>query len=262
MKKLTLSNITTSAAAKIKSGTFQHVMDSYEEGFESVINSLIGESLDTSKYYILSGCVNSGSGNNYIISAGVVYHAGSGDFYIVPSATVTRTGSNVIALVITSAYRTGTNFDPVTFTDGSTHNMHRDDTAIWTDTATLGANDFVNMIRLVGSTTPTLTANYSAGAVTPKFVKYGNVVSMKGIITMGASSATGQTITTLNSDYWPTSARVITTLLNDGGGNFRLAGITITTAGVVTLTWCNSAATVSGTTSGFNIYLDGLNYCI
>ena len=121
MKKLDVSSITDSARFPIKSGTLNFLQQAYGEAIEGIIISLIGTTYSPSTMYVLSGCVNTGSGTNYIISGGYVFF--NGEIYSVPSASFSTTGTDVPVFVLVNTSFT-INADPVTFTDSSVKNVH------------------------------------------------------------------------------------------------------------------------------------------
>ena len=121
MKKLDVSSITDSARFPIKSGTLAFLQQAYGEALEGIIISLIGPTYSPSTMYVLSGCVNTGSGSNYTISGGYVFF--NGEIYSVPSAGFSTTGTDVHVFVLYVGQFT-VNADPVTFTDSSVKNVH------------------------------------------------------------------------------------------------------------------------------------------
>lgn len=121
MKKLILSGVSDSAQMPVKKGTLQFLQDANYEAFQATILGLIGATYDASAVYVIFGCVNSGSGNVYNISAGAVFYAG--EIYLVDAAPFTASGSYVAVFSLaTTQYMT--NADPVTFSDSTSHNIH------------------------------------------------------------------------------------------------------------------------------------------
>jgi hypothetical protein len=121
MKKLDLSSVSISNEFPVKEGTLDFLQLAYQEAITAIGNNLIGNKSMANVGYILYGCVNTGSGLNYIISAGAIYY--NGEVYLVPATTFTASSGNVaIANVGISQYTT--NADPVTFTDGVSRNVH------------------------------------------------------------------------------------------------------------------------------------------
>lgn len=121
MKILDVTPISTSAQMPIKKGTLQFLQDAYKECIDAILRGTIGSAYSASTYYILHGCVNSGAGTNYVISAGAIYY--NGEIYLVDSATFSTSGGlNPIMTITTTQYTT--NADPVTFTNGSSNNVH------------------------------------------------------------------------------------------------------------------------------------------
>lgn len=123
MRNLKTSDITTSVGMPIKSGSLLHVQNAYKEAIDSAVRSIVFGSLyDPNRGYILHGCVNSGSGTSFNISAGAVFIGG--EVYQVDAATFTASSPNVAVGVITTTFFSGTNADPVTFTDNTPRSVH------------------------------------------------------------------------------------------------------------------------------------------
>lgn len=121
MRKLKTSDITNTVALPIKAGTLVHLQLAYQEAITALANSIIGRLPDSSNAYILYGCKNTGTGLNYIISAGAIYY--NGEVYLVDAITFTATSGQVAVFnIVTTQYMT--NADPVTFTDGVARNVH------------------------------------------------------------------------------------------------------------------------------------------
>jgi len=148
MRKLKTSDITTSVAMPIKSGTLEHLQFAYQEAFSSIAKSIIyGTLYDAAVGYILHGCINSGTGSNYIISPGAIFF--NGEIYQVPAATFTISGSNVAVGTITTTQFSAGNADPVNFTDGNAYYVH-DIRQIVFDAGLSGSGD-VNFVSCVDS---------------------------------------------------------------------------------------------------------------
>ena len=74
MRKINTSNVNNTVGMPIKSGSIDHLQLAYQEALTALANSIIGRLPDTSNCYVLYGCVNTGSGLNFIISAGAIYY--------------------------------------------------------------------------------------------------------------------------------------------------------------------------------------------
>lgn len=121
MRRLITTDISDTAQMPIKKGTLEFLQDAHKETLASTIQWLIGTSYDPTKVYILYGCVNSGSGSNYIMSAGAIFLGG--EIYQVDAASFSTSGSNVAGWVLAITNFT-TDADPVTFTDTNSYNVH------------------------------------------------------------------------------------------------------------------------------------------
>jgi len=142
MKILDVSSITDSARMPIKSGTLVFLQQAYSEALAGIIISLIGPTYSATTMYVLSGCINTGSGSNYIISGGYVFL--NGEIFSVPGASFSTTGTDVPVFVGYVGQYT-INADPVTFTDSSVKNVHN-----------------IRQVLVQAGTTGTGLADYSA----------------------------------------------------------------------------------------------------
>lgn len=218
MKKLDLSAVTVSNQFPLKEGTLDFLQLAYQEGITAIVNNLIGGISDSTRGYILWGCQNTGSGLNYIISAGGVYY--NGEVLLVDTTTFTASSGNVaIATIGISQYTT--NADPVTFTDGVSRNVHNIRKIIFSDGASgSGLFDFGSLIQssigLKNDQQATLPATYTvtfeqnrsvfftaatvSTAITFDFTNAvpGNVVRMKWTygsgVSLSVTTPTGSTI--------------------------------------------------------------------
>jgi hypothetical protein len=120
MKILNISDISSSNAMPIKSGTLQFLQDAHKETIAGLVTNILPNPI-TGTIYILSGCVNSGTGSVYNISAGVIYY--NGEIFNFDGISFTLTGlEKAYARIQTTQYIT--NADPVQFTDGVNRNVH------------------------------------------------------------------------------------------------------------------------------------------
>lgn len=259
MKKVNTVNVAPGAAMKFKNGTFDHINSSILEVAKVLSIKSIGESYSNAgTCYVLYGLINSGSGLNYVISAGAVFLGG--EIFLVPAQSITVTGGQSPAITQSSVYTTATNADPVSFTDGSTHNIHEDRICTFTAVTTSGSYlEFANLIRVNYSKALTLTANYSTGlSSTPTLIRNGSVVQGKGIIACGASAATTQVITTVDVEFRPSVNRMFPCVITDNGGNFKYANVILLTNGQLSINQVFSVSSING----YYLCLDNLSYYI
>ncbi|HWB91963.1 MAG TPA: hypothetical protein VG605_08930 [Puia sp.] len=123
MRKLDTSAISSSIGLPVKSGTLQHIQLAYQEALGEIAKAITGSAYDPTKAYILNGCVNSGSGSNYSISAGSIFF--NGEVYLVDAASFSISGSNVAVGAFATTFFAAANADPVQFTDGITRTIHQ-----------------------------------------------------------------------------------------------------------------------------------------
>lgn len=121
MKRLSTTPISDTAQMPIKKGTLEFLQDAYKECTDSLVKAIVGNSYDPSKAYVLYGCVDSGTGDNHIITAGAIFF--NGEVYLVDATTFTTTSPNVPVLTIATT-QFYTDADPVIFTDTTSHNVH------------------------------------------------------------------------------------------------------------------------------------------
>jgi hypothetical protein len=142
MRKLSTSSVTNTTAMPIKAGTLEHLQLAYQEVANALARNAIGRPTDTTRAYILFGCINSGTAGSMNVSAGAVYYAG--EIYLVDAFTLTVTQAAVAAIATTFF---GTNADPVTFTDGVARNVHEIRKITFSNAASgSGLFDFNNMV--------------------------------------------------------------------------------------------------------------------
>lgn len=121
MKKLDVSSITDTSQFPLKQGTLQFLQDANAEVLANILIGLIGPGYNPATIYVLNGCVNSGTGTVYIITAGAVFY--NGEVFLVAATSFTVSGGNVpIFTQVTSQYTV--HADPVTFTDAVVRNVH------------------------------------------------------------------------------------------------------------------------------------------
>lgn len=124
MRKIDITDISNEAQMTFPSGVLSHMDLQVLETANGMCQAIVGSlGYDPTKAYVLFGCVNTGIGSNYVISAGAIFF--NGEIYTVPAATFTISGPNVAVATIGSIPYTGggTNADPVLFTDGNTHDV-------------------------------------------------------------------------------------------------------------------------------------------
>jgi hypothetical protein len=124
MRKLKITDITSSAAMPVKSGSLEHIQLAAQEAISASLKCLLDSEYDPTVGYVLYGCENSGSGTTYTISEGAIFY--NDEVFLVPSASLTTSGSNVVvAQIVTTSYTgNGVNADPVNFTNGVPYNVH------------------------------------------------------------------------------------------------------------------------------------------
>ncbi len=143
MKNLDLSAVSSTVGFPVKAGTLNFLQLAYQEVMNAIANNLLGARADSSGYYILFGCVNSGSGSTFTISAGAIYY--NGVAYLVPAASFTAAGGQTAVGTIQTTQYTS-NADAVLFTDGVSRNVHNISQIVFAGgTSGSGNVDFANL---------------------------------------------------------------------------------------------------------------------
>lgn len=257
MKSIVTTDITASAAAKIKKGTLDHLNAMASEGPVELAKSLIGADYDVTKAYILYGCEDSNaSATIFDMSAGLVLWGG--ELYITPAQSITVSAGQTIRFYPTPSYTTSAAADPVTFTDGTTHNIHLNQGGVWVGSATGATATLLdNMLRARLPIQQTYSGSVATNwASTCKYIRNREgLVTLSGTLsTTGGVPTTGTTIITLPTGYRPRQAMKYPGLKLKGT---TLDGctITISTGGAVQI---GEIVTTFGTSD--IIYLDHISF--
>lgn len=145
MKILNISDISSSTAMPIKSGTLQFLQDAHKEAIAGLVTNVIPTPL-ANTIYILSGCKNTTTAPIHTLTAGVLYY--NGEIFNFDGATFTLTGlQKAYARIETTQYIT--NADPVQFTDGVSRNVHNIRKIVIENTITSsGLPEFINFVNV------------------------------------------------------------------------------------------------------------------
>ena len=166
MRKLKTSNITTTVGMPIKSGSLDHIQNAYIENFNSIIKNLIGPQYDATKCYILDGLINSTAGTlTYTLTAGSVFY--QNEVFQVDAVTLTVAVGQNPNLSINTTFFSGTNADPVTFTDSVPRNVHeirKIALSVGTTTANISYDNFIPL-RAIGKAFSVAGGNIPAGTI-------------------------------------------------------------------------------------------------
>jgi hypothetical protein len=157
MKKIITSDISTGIGMPIKSGTLDHLQSAYKEALDFVTRNLIGN-YDANKVYIISGCVLYLDGAVTKVTEGAMFYGG--EIYLVDNSSIGIAPFNYPICNISTTFFSGTNADPVNFTDGIDRNVHEiKKITLANGTSGSGLIDFVDCTRLDWQT------KYDAGVV-------------------------------------------------------------------------------------------------
>lgn len=140
MKKINTTPITTGSAMPFKSGSLQHLQSAYQETLIDIVQTFEARN-DTEGFpnyttpVIMYGCRRTGLG----VSQGVVAYGT--ELYRAQAVNITLGFGQVVVGTITTTYFTGTNADPVTFSDSTNNNVHEIREIVWS-AGTSGSGDF------------------------------------------------------------------------------------------------------------------------
>jgi hypothetical protein len=148
MRKLDLSYAVAPLKQPVKKQSLDHIQDGMKDAVSAAILASVRARLGgytTNDVVVLDGCENSGSGSNYIISAGWVYY--NGEVYQVAAATFSTSGAQVPIATINNGF--DLTIDPTKFSDLVNRNVHKNDTVvIAAGTSGAGIADFTDFKRL------------------------------------------------------------------------------------------------------------------
>ncbi len=226
MKKLDTTFATTTISQPAKGGTFLHLQQSYQEILSALAQSIVGVTYQTNVAYVLFGCVNSGSGSVYNISAGAVFY--NGEAYLVPAASFTAGGSNVAVGNITTSYFVDASADPVTFSDTSTHNVHQIRQMVITAALTgSGTADYSawlqTQLTLVNDQEATLGSSYTVKFNQDKAV-YFAAASVSTTFTFDYTNAIPGAVVRLQWDWTGSGSATITVTAGSGAVAYEEGG--------------------------------------
>lgn len=218
-KVIKTSDINASVGMRFKSGHITWPQSGTSETFDDLLLNLYPDLYTTTVANILWGAVNSGSGANYIISAGAAVVPSLFTFAKVRIPATTFTAAiGAVCVLVTTYPSVSSAGDPTTFSDGSTH-----DTLQLTELHVVDGNastpgyvcDYSAVVFLngawktVGATGQPAFANswvnYGGANQVMQFRKIGKKVYARGVLKDGTFSAT---VFTLPSGFRPLSQQV------------------------------------------------------
>jgi hypothetical protein len=187
MKKLDTSAVNSTNGLPVKSGTLDHIQNAYAEAVAEAVKGMVGSIYSSVLMYVLNGCKNTGSGSNYIISAGSVFIGG--EVYLVDAATFTITGSNVAVGSIVTTFFSASNADSVTFTDGVARNIHQIRKIVFAPGLSgSGAADYED-VQAINTNIPKLNLNGTGRAnVTGTYPNITVNVPLNGVLASGLTN--------------------------------------------------------------------------
>jgi hypothetical protein len=227
MRKINTSAIAVGAAMPFKVGSLDLIQDTISESIRYLVSTITNDNSGTLALY---GCQNTISGSDNDIVDGVIYY--NGETFFAPAKFITLSGSDVVIGTIMTNYNVSATADPVTFSDGTTHNVHEYRYINWSAGAS-GSGDidytdveFVNddWHEIGASNEPAFQNSWANNTVsnpnTLAFKKEGKWIVFKGAIDGGASNTT---VFTLPTTHRPSTLCVAAAATNELDAVARVA---------------------------------------
>lgn len=143
MKKIDTSFVAGSEGLPFLGGSLLHIQQAYQEVVDAVCRQII-KGASGASFWRFFGAINTGSGANYVISAGSIYY--NGEIYLCDAVNITLTGANVIVGTITTTYA---GVDPTVFRSGASHSVHQIRKIVWTQALTGTADiDYLSVVNI------------------------------------------------------------------------------------------------------------------
>jgi hypothetical protein len=138
MKSINVNDVALGAAMPYKSTMIDWIKTGEEENNSAIVNALTYN--NPPAYLALYGCTSTVVGSTYTIAAGAIVEGGTISITNTTS-TVTVAAGQVLIGTISTIYPEVGYADPVTFSDGTTHDVHAQTTIVWSSGAS-GSGDF------------------------------------------------------------------------------------------------------------------------
>ena len=146
MKQILYGDITPTALQPFTEVTWKYLQDSYTEIINEIVKGFYATRVLTAADVLaVNGCVDSGGGTSYNISAGMVYYPLTNECFMCAAYSHALIGGQVPVLTTANAFDAG---DPIQFSDGTTHLVHWDKKMEWKmGVPGSGMCDFADLLR-------------------------------------------------------------------------------------------------------------------
>jgi hypothetical protein len=180
---------------------------------------------NTPAYLALYGCTSTVVGSTYTITAGAIIAGGV--IVFTAATTITLGVGQVIKGTITQTYPQVGTYDPVTFSDGTTHNVHAESTIVWTGASSGGDFNYTDLVFLndkwhnIGATGEPIfkggtSQNVSTNNSVVAFRKDSRNLYLKGVLRIPNTAGINTTIFTVPAGYFSTTEnRSVQVLVQD-----------------------------------------------
>jgi hypothetical protein len=262
MNKINTTAIAVGAAMPYQKTMIDFLNDGNNINNQAILQCLLGTN-STSGYYCLSGCEISGSGT-FTIQTGYVILA-SGEIVLAVGNVITPSVGQVIVGTVGSFYITG--YDPVTFSNGTTNNVHEQKVINWSaGTSGSASFDYGNLqfLNEEWSLPSYLTGwsndNYNGNGG----LKYKKNVLTNSLIFKGSTQSSnvgGNTypVFTLPTTHRPSNNKCLPILINEDSSSNLVTALLIISASTGNVIITSSTASTSidiATFDGIVIPLD------
>lgn len=195
--------------------------DIYDNG--AIVSALTNG--NTPAYLALYGCTSTVVGSTYTIAAGAIVSGGT--IVFTAATTITLGVGEVIKGTITQTYPQVGTYDPVTFSDGTTHNVHAESTIVWTGASSGGDFNYTDLVFLndkwhnIGATGEPIfkggtSQNVSTNNSVVAFRKDSRNLYLKGVLRVPNTVGINTTIFTMPAGYFSTTEnRTVQVLVQD-----------------------------------------------
>ena len=271
MKYIDTSAVALGAAMPYKSTMVEWNINQSTDVFSAIRAALTNELSYAN--LVLQGCTNTIVGSTHTIAAGIIT-TGTG-FASCATTSVTLSPGQVVIGTVNITYPLVGTADPVTFSDGTTHNVHAESTIVWSAGASgSGDFDYDDLVfyndkwHNIGATGEPIfkggtSQNAGTNASIVAFRKDSRNLYLKGVLRVPNTVGINTTVFTMPTGYFSTTEnRTVQVLVQD-----------LTTNGFTTIPLLLSCASpyagnigVGSSFTGFGsdaiIFLDGIVFPI
>lgn len=263
MLKINTSNVALGAAMPYKSTMINWLYTNDKYTHWELASSLMNDY--NANTIALVGCTNSIVGSTHTITDGFIYQGT--EIYQAGGDSITLSVGQVVVGTITSSYPLVGTSDPVTFSDGTTHNVHEAKVVVWSaGTSGSGDFDYDDLVFLHEEwQSPTYLTGWSDdnwnsnGGLKYKRDMIGNALVFKGSCQSSNNGGTGNPVFTLPAAYRPATSKTLPIIINEDSGSTIVVAFLLISAstGNVVISSATASTTIDiASFDGIRIPLD------